>query len=187
VPIPTLTVISGPPGAGKTTLAHALAERLGCPAICRDEIKEGMVLAAGPDFGPEDHDPLNWRTLEAFFAVLETLIRAEVSMVAEAAYQDRLWRPGLGPLLPWAKLLIIRCHVSVELARTRQQDRLANDPRRTAHADAAHLAILGNAPPGDGFDWPSLDVPALDLSTASDLATAVDTAAEFALTAGGTR
>ncbi len=41
--MPTLVVISGPSGAGKTTLAHLLARRIGCPAICRDEIKEGMA------------------------------------------------------------------------------------------------------------------------------------------------
>jgi tRNA A37 N6-isopentenylltransferase MiaA len=41
---PTLIVVSGPSAAGKTTLAHRLARRIGCPAICRDEIKEGMVL-----------------------------------------------------------------------------------------------------------------------------------------------
>ncbi len=185
--IPTLTVISGPPGAGKTTLAHGLAERIGCPAICRDEIKEGMVLAAGPAFGPDDHDPMNWRTLEAFFAVVDTLVRAEVSTIAEAAFQDRLWNPGLSPLLPWARILVIRCHVSADLARARQQDRLA-DPRRSAHADAAHLVATD---PGTGqpaaFDWPRLDVPALDLDTAGDPATALDVAAEFTLTVGGAR
>ena len=43
---PTLVVVSGPPGSGKTTLAHKIAAAVGCPAICRDEIKEGMVHAA---------------------------------------------------------------------------------------------------------------------------------------------
>jgi adenylate kinase family enzyme len=42
---PTLIIVSGPPGSGKTTLAHEIARAVGCPAICRDEIKEGMVHA----------------------------------------------------------------------------------------------------------------------------------------------
>jgi adenylate kinase family enzyme len=42
---PTLVIVSGPPGSGKTTLAHEIATALGAPAICRDEIKEGMVHA----------------------------------------------------------------------------------------------------------------------------------------------
>ena len=48
-PLPTLIIVSGPAGSGKTTLAHAIASAVGCPAICRDEIKEGMVHAT---FGP---------------------------------------------------------------------------------------------------------------------------------------
>jgi predicted kinase len=42
---PTLIVVSGPPGSGKTTLAHKLAAALGCSAISRDEIKQGMAHA----------------------------------------------------------------------------------------------------------------------------------------------
>jgi predicted kinase len=49
-PLPTLVVVSGPPASGKTTLAHALAQAIPCPAVCRDEIKERMVHGCGPGF-----------------------------------------------------------------------------------------------------------------------------------------
>ena len=43
IELPTLIVVTGRPGSGKTTLAHALAREIRCPAICRDEIKEGLA------------------------------------------------------------------------------------------------------------------------------------------------
>ena len=56
------------------------------PAICRDEIKEGTVHAVGgPAAAPGDE--LTRRTFPVFFAVLRLLLEAQVSVVAEAAFQ----------------------------------------------------------------------------------------------------
>ncbi|WP_280422799.1 AAA family ATPase [Nocardia carnea] len=86
----TIVIVSGPPGSGKSTLAHALAHRLGVPALLRDEIKQGMVLS-GHGNPTDGYDDLNLPTLDVFFAILTTLARAGVTVVAEAAFQNKLW------------------------------------------------------------------------------------------------
>jgi len=125
--LPTLVVVSGPPGSGKTTLAHKIALLVGCPAICRDEIKEGMAHNT-PGFVPGPADELTAPTNPTFFAVLGLLIRAGVTTVAEAAYQDRMWRPGIEPLRGLAQIRIVRCTVPADVTISRRLLRREQDP-----------------------------------------------------------
>jgi predicted kinase len=170
---PRLIVVSGPAGFGKTTLAHALARRIGCPAICRDEIKEGMVHAAGPGFVATVGDPLTVRTLPAFFGVLRLLLEAGVTTVAEAAFQDHVWRPNLEPLLEAAELRIVQCTVAHEVAVARRLRRTAEQPTRRAHADGHHVSE-------ESFRRLALDAPSLWVDTAEGYAPGLDEIAAFA-------
>jgi predicted kinase len=162
---PTLIVVGGPPGAGKTTLAHLIARQVGCPAVCRDEIKEGMVHAT-PGFVARDGDPLTLRTLPTFFGVLELLLRAGVTAVAEAAFQDHVWRPRLEPLRELARIRVVHCTVSAAVAHERVRRRLARDPSRRAHADRPAADAAGHAPRHDGFVRLAWDVPEIEVDTA---------------------
>ena len=169
---PTLILVTGPAGSGKTTLAHQLATAIGCPALSRDEIKEGMVFS-NPGFVASTSDPLTLRTYGLFFETLNLLLRAEVTLVAEAAFQHRLWVQGLAPLDDLATLRIVRCTVSEKIARERQQQRLLSQSTRSAHADAEHLNRAAS------FDPIHVDAPTLDVDTSDGWQPGLPAIADF--------
>ena len=174
-----LIIVAGPPGSGKTTLAHKIAAEVGCPAICRDEIKEGMTHTAdGFIAGPGDE--LTIRTLPVFFGALDLLVRAGVTTVAEAAFQDRTWRLGLEPLIGVAELRIVHCMVSADLAFRRSLRRRSRNPLRSAHAEPD---------PGDKSEWTrrhadferlALEAPWMEVDTTSGYRPALPEVVAFA-------
>jgi predicted kinase len=161
--LPTLIVVSGPAGTGKTTLAHGLAALVGCPAISRDEIKEGIALTT-PDFDPAPDDDLSRRTLPTFFAAVRLFLEHGVSLIAEAAFQDDVWKANLASLHTVAAIRVVRCHTDSATARRRIAQHAAT---RRAHADATLLAEFDG---DDGrylseFRHLDLDVPTIDVDT----------------------
>jgi predicted kinase len=129
---PTLAIVSGPPGSGKTTLAHALSRAVCFPVISQDEIRSGLVHGAGLD---DD------RALRTFFGALELLAGSGVSGIAEAAYPDRLWQQALERLCGVAQVRLVRCVIDPEIARTRIL------PEHAARSDPYQM----NGPPFEGL------------------------------------
>lgn len=175
---PALIVVAGRPGAGKTTLAHALARAVRCPAVCRDEIKEGLVFTAGG--AGEPGGDLQRRATDAFFDALALLLGRGVTVVAEAAFQQRVWAPRLEPLRAFARARVVLCEVSPDVARARRAARGLGDPGRARF----HPEAPGRAPAAEDYDPPRLDVPTLRIDTSDGYRPAFDAIVEFAREGG---
>lgn len=122
-------------------------------------------MHATPGFGPALSDELSARTRPTFFGVLEVLLTAGVTTVAEAAFQDRLWRPGLEPLNHLARLRIVHCVVDAEVALSRSLRRSELDPLRLAHADPGPLDVEAFIRQHRAFDRVSVDAPWMEVDT----------------------
>lgn len=138
-----------------------------------------MVHAAA-EFVAAPSDELSLRTLPTFFRVLELLLTAGVTTVAEAAFQDRLWRPYLRPLGALADIRVVHCQVTAGVAWDRIQQRQAESPTRRAHADAYLVDQQVHAAGHDGFDRVRLDVSELEVDTSDGYRPGLDEIVAFA-------
>jgi predicted kinase len=177
---PRLTVVAGPPGSGKTTLAHALAQAIRCPVVSRDEIKEGLVNSLTSEAAPTD--AAQRHATDVFFRTLERLLGHGVTLVAEAAFQHAVWSPRLGPLLAIGPTRIIVCNADGELAWQRHVARgLADPERQRFHPDPALVAAREGSPlPPARFDPPRLEVPTLVVDTTDGYRPALERIIAFA-------
>lgn len=180
---PVLIVVSGPPASGKTTLAHAVARAVPCPAICRDEIKEGLVHHGG--YGPPTlGDAATRLATAAFFDVVDLLLRRGVTLVAEAAFQHKVWAPKLVALSEVATVRVIRCVVDEAIRHDRRLQRAQNEAQRRlfhADADAAQLDRIERGEVRLAAHEPiQLDLPTLVVDTSDGYRPALEAVVLFA-------
>ena len=158
---PLLLVITGQPASGKSTLAHLLSKELKCPLISRDELKEGYINTLGAHHNSADNQSA-LHIYNTFFEVINLLISKGISIIIEAAFQDKLWKPQLSNLANKAEIKIIICNTPS--AKKRSINRLQSDPSRDKfHGDNSVKERGGLLT--DSYDPVRINAPTLEVDT----------------------
>jgi predicted kinase len=163
---PLLVVVTGPPGAGKTTIAGELKERLGLPLIAKDLLKETLGDALEFDGDRHESRKLGVATFDVLFAVVNELLSAGVSLIAEANFRSAEWFATL----PAARITQLYVSAAPETLRERllardthphpvHYDREAADEiaERAASGEWPALPLGGRLIEIDTTTWPNLD------------------------------
>ncbi|HEY1685224.1 MAG TPA: AAA family ATPase [Tepidisphaeraceae bacterium] len=180
---PRCIIVTGRPGAGKSTLSKELAKLLYMPAISRDEIKEGFVNTLGVchDELPPDSNKL---ATEIFFETVSFLLARKISLIAEAAFQHHVWQSRMDSLCTSARVCLVICSVGPDIAARRRLQRGLNDPRREFYHGDERVAIFrerGIPEPPSDYESPAFDLPTIEVSTLDGYSPALDQVRDFAI------
>jgi adenylate kinase family enzyme len=113
MPEAVLVLISGPPGAGKTTLGAKIARELGFPFLNKDGIKELLF----DTLGVKDREwsrQLGIASSVLLFHVIERQLAAGQSLVAESAFQTVYDAPRLKGLQEQYSFQTVEVHCTAE-------------------------------------------------------------------------
>jgi predicted kinase len=152
-----LIVVTGPPAAGKSTIARAVADLLGWPLVAKDAIKETLAEALDVH-GRAESQALGVATFEVLFHVLDELLRARVSAVAEGNFA----RTEPFARLPPARALQVHVSAPPETLRARLADRPG---RHAVHYDAEAAAEIADRAAAGEWEPLPLDAELLRVDT----------------------
>jgi predicted kinase len=137
--LPTVIVVTGPPGAGKTTLGRMIADELGLAFINKDDIKESLFDSLGAS-DREWSRKLGAASYDLLYHFARTILKRRHSIVLESNFRLRD-APQLLELVRWGRCTSFQvyCTAKKEVLLERYKRRAESNSRHPGHTD--HLVL----------------------------------------------
>jgi predicted kinase len=141
-PKPVLILVSGPPAAGKTTLARRLAGVFGLPLVNKDGIKELLFDTVGTrDY--QWSQGLGRASIALLHDFTERLLTASVSLIAESNFHadaDSVWLAEMRRRQEFVPLQI-HCTATAEVLEERNERRHHTAERHPGHVQTPQTSL----------------------------------------------
>ena len=134
--VPTVIIITGPPGAGKTTHARGISEVLSLPLLVKDDIKDVVFDGLGWS-DREWSKKVGGTSFEVMYRLLEVQLASHVSVVVETAFVPHIDGPRLLKIqkeFPFNPIQIV-VNADFEVLFRRFSERAASSDRHPGHVD----------------------------------------------------
>ena len=176
---PVVVIVSGPPCAGKSTIARRIAERFSFPLAGKDMFKELLFDTLGWQDRAWSRK-LGFASIELLFQFLEAQLRARRSCIVESNFRPEYTTDRLLDLQGryGFRLVQIQCVTQGDVLYARFKQRADSGERHPGHCDHATFEelrpqlLLGRMEPldigGVPIEIDTTDFGALDLDATLD-------------------